>query len=140
MSRQTGGRRQIKGSLIWRRPAAALLFSCNGRGTRLFPQPDHDTAAVRAEAAMLRRKNDPGQAEGSHRPEEAAVKPRVALAGLVARLETLAREAPGEVAKLDLLPRRYHDGTTCDEQGHASLAVTSSLNGTGSDGNRSGPL
>jgi small ligand-binding sensory domain FIST len=33
-----------------RRPAAALLFSCNGRGTRLFPQPDHDAAAVRAEA------------------------------------------------------------------------------------------
>jgi small ligand-binding sensory domain FIST len=33
-----------------RPPAAALLFSCNGRGTRLFPQPDHDAAAVRAEA------------------------------------------------------------------------------------------
>jgi small ligand-binding sensory domain FIST len=33
-----------------RPPAAALLFSCNGRGTRLFPQPDHDAAAVRAAA------------------------------------------------------------------------------------------
>jgi len=28
------------------RPAAALLFSCNGRGTRLFPMPNHDAAAV----------------------------------------------------------------------------------------------
>jgi small ligand-binding sensory domain FIST len=27
-------------------PAAALLFSCNGRGTRLFSSPDHDAAAV----------------------------------------------------------------------------------------------
>jgi small ligand-binding sensory domain FIST len=25
-----------------RRPAGALLFICNGRGTRLFPEPDHD--------------------------------------------------------------------------------------------------
>jgi small ligand-binding sensory domain FIST len=36
-----------------RPPAAALLFSCNGRGTRLFPQPDHDAAAVRAEAGEV---------------------------------------------------------------------------------------
>jgi small ligand-binding sensory domain FIST len=28
------------------RPAAALLFSCNGRGTRLFPSADHDASAV----------------------------------------------------------------------------------------------
>jgi small ligand-binding sensory domain FIST len=27
-------------------PAAGLLFTCNGRGTRLFPQPHHDAAAV----------------------------------------------------------------------------------------------
>ncbi len=27
-------------------PAAALLFTCNGRGTRLFPQPHHDAQAV----------------------------------------------------------------------------------------------
>ena len=33
-----------------RRPAAALVFSCNGRGTRLFPDPDHDARTVRAEA------------------------------------------------------------------------------------------
>jgi small ligand-binding sensory domain FIST len=36
-----------------RRPAAALLFSCNGRGTRLFPGPDHDARAVRAEAGDI---------------------------------------------------------------------------------------
>ena len=27
--------------------AGALLFSCNGRGTRLFPVPDHDVAVLR---------------------------------------------------------------------------------------------
>lgn len=27
-------------------PAAALLFSCNGRGTRLFPKPNHDASAI----------------------------------------------------------------------------------------------
>ena len=36
-----------------KRPAAALVFSCNGRGTRLFPEPDHDARAVRAEAGEL---------------------------------------------------------------------------------------
>jgi small ligand-binding sensory domain FIST len=36
-----------------KRPAAALLFSCNGRGTRLFAEPDHDARAVRAEAGEL---------------------------------------------------------------------------------------
>jgi small ligand-binding sensory domain FIST len=28
-------------------PQAALLFTCNGRGTRMFPQPHHDASAVR---------------------------------------------------------------------------------------------
>jgi small ligand-binding sensory domain FIST len=28
-------------------PAAALLFTCNGRGTRLFSEPDHDAAVLR---------------------------------------------------------------------------------------------
>lgn len=28
------------------RIAGALLFSCNGRGTRLFPSPDHDVSAI----------------------------------------------------------------------------------------------
>jgi len=32
-----------------RKPSAALLFSCNGRGTRLFDQPHHDARVVRAE-------------------------------------------------------------------------------------------
>jgi small ligand-binding sensory domain FIST len=36
-----------------RRPGAALLFTCNGRGTRFFRQPNHDAAAVRAEAGDL---------------------------------------------------------------------------------------
>jgi small ligand-binding sensory domain FIST len=35
------------------KPAGALLFTCNGRGTRLFPQPHHDASAVRAEAGEL---------------------------------------------------------------------------------------
>jgi small ligand-binding sensory domain FIST len=26
--------------------AGALLFSCNGRGTNMFPQPDHDARTV----------------------------------------------------------------------------------------------
>jgi small ligand-binding sensory domain FIST len=29
-----------------RRPAGALLFTCNGRGTHLFPEPDHDAGVV----------------------------------------------------------------------------------------------
>jgi small ligand-binding sensory domain FIST len=28
-------------------PVGALLFSCNGRGTRLFPTPNHDAATIR---------------------------------------------------------------------------------------------
>jgi len=36
-----------------KRPAGALLFSCNGRGTRLFPVPNHDAGAVRGEAGEL---------------------------------------------------------------------------------------
>ncbi len=27
-------------------PAGALLFSCNGRGTRMFPEPHHDAGAI----------------------------------------------------------------------------------------------
>ncbi|MFN2468813.1 MAG: FIST N-terminal domain-containing protein [Gaiellaceae bacterium] len=30
------------------RPAGALLFTCNGRGTHMFPEPDHDARAVAA--------------------------------------------------------------------------------------------
>jgi small ligand-binding sensory domain FIST len=36
-----------------KKPAAALVFSCNGRGTRLFPAPNHDAGAVRAEAGAI---------------------------------------------------------------------------------------
>jgi small ligand-binding sensory domain FIST len=28
------------------RPAGALLFTCNGRGSNLFPTPDHDARLV----------------------------------------------------------------------------------------------
>jgi small ligand-binding sensory domain FIST len=34
-------------------PAGALLFSCNGRGTRLFDAPDHDVRAVENAAPGL---------------------------------------------------------------------------------------
>jgi small ligand-binding sensory domain FIST len=30
------------------RPAGALLFTCNGRGTNMFPEPDHDARVVAA--------------------------------------------------------------------------------------------
>jgi small ligand-binding sensory domain FIST len=36
-----------------KRPAGALVFSCNGRGVRLFDQPDHDAGAIRAEAGAI---------------------------------------------------------------------------------------
>jgi small ligand-binding sensory domain FIST len=36
-----------------RKAAGALLFSCNGRGIRLFDQPDHDARAVRAETGSI---------------------------------------------------------------------------------------
>jgi small ligand-binding sensory domain FIST len=36
-----------------RKPSAALLFSCNGRGSRLFSQPNHDARVLRAEAGEI---------------------------------------------------------------------------------------
>ncbi len=36
-----------------KRPAGALLFSCNGRGTRLFQRPNHDADAIRTEAGAI---------------------------------------------------------------------------------------
>jgi small ligand-binding sensory domain FIST len=36
-----------------RRPAGALVFSCNGRGTRLFQEPDHDARVIRSEAGAI---------------------------------------------------------------------------------------
>jgi small ligand-binding sensory domain FIST len=34
-------------------PEAALLFSCNGRGTRMFPQPHHDAQVIQQLAGPL---------------------------------------------------------------------------------------
>jgi small ligand-binding sensory domain FIST len=34
-------------------PKGALLFSCNGRGTRLFSEPNHDAGVIRAEAGPI---------------------------------------------------------------------------------------
>ena len=36
-----------------RRPAGALVFSCNGRGSRLFSEEHHDALAVRGEAGPI---------------------------------------------------------------------------------------
>jgi small ligand-binding sensory domain FIST len=36
-----------------KKPAGALLFSCNGRGTRLFDKPDHDARAIRGETGAI---------------------------------------------------------------------------------------
>jgi small ligand-binding sensory domain FIST len=44
---------QIDLSAHENRPAGALLFSCNGRGTRLFAEPHHDAQAIRAEAGAV---------------------------------------------------------------------------------------
>jgi small ligand-binding sensory domain FIST len=35
------------------RPAGALLFTCNGRGTRLFDEPHHDARTIRTEAGAV---------------------------------------------------------------------------------------
>jgi small ligand-binding sensory domain FIST len=35
------------------RPAGALVFTCNGRGTRLFSEPHHDARAVRSEVGPV---------------------------------------------------------------------------------------
>jgi small ligand-binding sensory domain FIST len=36
----------LTGALHGGRPAGALLFTCNGRGTNMFPAPDHDARVV----------------------------------------------------------------------------------------------
>jgi len=36
----------LTGARTSRSPASALLFTCNGRGTRLFEAPDHDASAI----------------------------------------------------------------------------------------------
>jgi small ligand-binding sensory domain FIST len=39
-------RRALAGSPDGTSPAGALLFTCNGRGTNMFPHPDHDARVV----------------------------------------------------------------------------------------------
>ncbi len=39
-------RRALGGVSRRARPAGALLFTCNGRGTNMFPEPDHDARVV----------------------------------------------------------------------------------------------
>ena len=39
-------RQALSGALRDARPAGALLFTCNGRGTNMFPEPDHDARVV----------------------------------------------------------------------------------------------
>jgi small ligand-binding sensory domain FIST len=39
-------RRTVTAALEGRTPAGALLFTCNGRGTNMFAQPDHDAKVV----------------------------------------------------------------------------------------------
>jgi small ligand-binding sensory domain FIST len=36
-----------------KKPAGALVFSCNGRGTRLFAEPHHDARTVRAKTGAI---------------------------------------------------------------------------------------
>lgn len=38
----------LDGQKLHGRPAGALLFTCNGRGTRLFSEPNHDAAALQS--------------------------------------------------------------------------------------------
>ncbi len=40
-------REALAAALTGRRPAGALLFTCNGRGTNMFPHPNHDARRVR---------------------------------------------------------------------------------------------
>jgi small ligand-binding sensory domain FIST len=44
---------QIDLSAHRRRPAGALVFSCNGRGTNLFSEPHHDARVIRDEVGPL---------------------------------------------------------------------------------------
>lgn len=43
--------RATREGLGGRAPGGALIFSCNGRGSHMFPVPDHDAAAVAQELA-----------------------------------------------------------------------------------------
>jgi small ligand-binding sensory domain FIST len=45
-SADTGLRRALGDALRGGKPAGALLFTCNGRGTNMFSEPDHDARVV----------------------------------------------------------------------------------------------
>jgi small ligand-binding sensory domain FIST len=45
--------RDARSSLPQSTPAAGLIFSCNGRGTHMFPGPHHDAAAVAEELQTI---------------------------------------------------------------------------------------
>jgi small ligand-binding sensory domain FIST len=45
--------RAARGALGNADPAGALVFSCNGRGTRMFPAPDHDATAIAQELGAI---------------------------------------------------------------------------------------
>jgi small ligand-binding sensory domain FIST len=54
----------LDGQKILEPPAGALLFTCNGRGTRLFENPNHDSSAiVRAFDAGAPEDSGPAQAK-----------------------------------------------------------------------------
>lgn len=65
------------------RPVGALLFTCNGRGTRLFGEPDHDAALV------ARRLGNPPLAGFSCAGELGPVGARTFLHGFTASLALL---------------------------------------------------
>lgn len=44
---------QLDAGAQQQKPAGALLFTCNGRGTRLFAEPNHDAKTVRAESGNV---------------------------------------------------------------------------------------
>lgn len=45
--------RAARGEIGSGTPGGALLFSCNGRGTRMFGAPDHDAAAIAEELSAI---------------------------------------------------------------------------------------
>jgi small ligand-binding sensory domain FIST len=45
--------REVRGGDGHGEPGGALLFSCNGRGTRMFPTDDHDATAIADELARI---------------------------------------------------------------------------------------
>ena len=52
-SADTDLRQALAGTLGRARPAGALLFTCNGRGTRLFAEENHDAGVIRSETGSM---------------------------------------------------------------------------------------